>query len=182
MLDPPGDSCRRTHQVVRHLRAGIAAGGIVCLIHAVHDDRCDATTVPRDLGGREEGRADANARNTEVGSLARSTGSERMDRDLHAKLCTDRSTHMDARLQHHSAWGIAFCKCSSRAACDKFLLGYEQLLLQKLSSLTTGAHSRNTSSFVGASLRRSATKYASFDACMLLVGIVHTSLLQTYSA
>lgn len=94
MLDPPGDSCRRTHQVIRHLRAGIAAGGIVCLIHAVHDDRCDATTVPRDLGGREEGRADANARNTEVGSLARSTGSERMDRDLHAKLCTDLSTHM----------------------------------------------------------------------------------------
>jgi hypothetical protein len=35
----------RTHKVVRHLRAGVTAAGIVGLIHAVHDKQWYATTV-----------------------------------------------------------------------------------------------------------------------------------------
>lgn len=42
------NSCRRTHQMIWHLRAGIAAAGIVGLVHAVHVEQCDATTAMRD--------------------------------------------------------------------------------------------------------------------------------------
>lgn len=78
------DSCRRTHKVVWHLRAQVAAAGIVCLIHAVHVGQRDATTVPRWSIIRKEWWADTNALNAGVGPLARWYG-ERAHRDFHAK-------------------------------------------------------------------------------------------------
>lgn len=55
------NSCRRTHKMSRHLRARVAAAGIVCLIHTVHAEQYDATAVPRDSDLRDVWRADANS-------------------------------------------------------------------------------------------------------------------------
>lgn len=82
------NSCRRTHEVVRHLRAGVAAAGVVRLIHAVHVDQCDATTVPRGSDITDVWWADANASNAGGGSLARSSSASRLPRQE----CTDHAT------------------------------------------------------------------------------------------
>lgn len=70
--------------MIRHLRAWIAAAGIVCLIHAVHVDRDYATTAPRDLNTKDMWWADANARTLRL-VLGRV---QRAHRDFHAKRCT----------------------------------------------------------------------------------------------
>ena len=48
MVQLPLNSRRRTHQVIWHLRAGVTAAGTVGLVHAVHVEQCDATTMMRD--------------------------------------------------------------------------------------------------------------------------------------
>lgn len=68
----------RTHKVVRHLRAGVTAAGIVGLIHAVHDKQWDATTVRAirmiRFGGRQSSRM-LETLETGVGCRARSSAS-----------------------------------------------------------------------------------------------------------
>lgn len=72
------DSCSRTHQVIRHLGAGVGAASIVRLVHAVHLGQCDATIIPHDSKFPDMWSADANARNAEDGTLARSTSASRV--------------------------------------------------------------------------------------------------------
>lgn len=102
IVELPRDSCWRTHQVVRHLRAGVPTASIVRLIHAIHLDQGDATTIPRVSGCWDVSSANANARNAVNGSLARSRSASRLPRQA----CTDQAQRTDINYKVTKGWNI----------------------------------------------------------------------------
>jgi hypothetical protein len=87
----------RTHKVVRHLRAGVTAAGIVGLVHAVHDKQGDATTVRAIRMIRFCGWQSRMRETLETGVGCRRV---RAHRDFQRQVCTGHEPFLDKTTGH----------------------------------------------------------------------------------